>query len=140
MSTSPLVRPPSVFEGAVVVLCELEAVVDGLCGVDPPALADAETVVALSRQLERLTAVTTRAVAAFDAGRAWEADGARAASAWLAVRCRVPVSSARRRGELGGSLRPPPAGGGGGGGRGGGGGPRPAVCRGGAAGAAGGVG
>jgi hypothetical protein len=88
---------------------ELEAAIDLLCVVDPPALADAETVVALQRQLERLTAVTTRTVAAFDAGRAWEADGARACSAWLTVRCRVPVTSARRRVQLGRALRHLPA-------------------------------
>jgi hypothetical protein len=107
--TSPLVRPPSVFEGAVVSLSELVGAVDGLCNVDPPGLADAETVVSLQRQLERLTAVATRAVAAFDAGRAWEADGARTCSAWLAVRCRVPVSAARRRVQLGRVLRHLPA-------------------------------
>ncbi len=87
----------------------LVAAVDGLCAVDPPALGDAETVVALQRQLERLTAVATRAVAAFDAGRSWEADGARTASSWLAVRCRVPATSARRRVQLGRSLRHLPA-------------------------------
>jgi len=42
-------------------------------------------------------------VAAFDAGRAWEADGAQRAS-WLAVRCGVAVESARRRVRLGRAL------------------------------------
>jgi len=81
----------------VVCTDSLVAGIDALSAADPVALGDAETVVALHRQLERLRAVTTRAVAAFDAGRAWESDGARTASAWLAVRCQVPQESARRR-------------------------------------------
>ncbi|HEV2758180.1 MAG TPA: DUF222 domain-containing protein, partial [Acidimicrobiales bacterium] len=87
---------------------ELVGVVDALCAVDPARLADGETVVALHRQLERLSAVLTRAVAAFDAGRAWDAEGARSASAWLAVRWNVPQNSARRRVVLGRSLREMP--------------------------------
>jgi hypothetical protein len=84
---------------------ELAGVLDRLGAVDPAVLGDAETVVALHRELERLRAVTTRAVAAFDAGRAWEAEGARTASAWLAAGCRMPVESARRRVRLGRALR-----------------------------------
>ncbi|MDQ4089832.1 MAG: hypothetical protein M3163_05965, partial [Actinomycetota bacterium] len=68
-------------------LTDLESALGGLCAVDPAVPGDPETVVALHRQLERLTAVVTRAVAAFDAGRSWEADGARTASAWVAARC-----------------------------------------------------
>jgi len=88
---------------------ELAAVVDRLTAADPSQLADGETVRALHRELERLTAVTTRAVAAFDAGRAWEGDGARSASAWLAVRCRMPAVAARRRVRLGRALRHMPS-------------------------------
>ena len=87
---------------------ELVGVVDALCGADPSRLAEGETLVVLHRQLERLSAVTTRAVAAFDAGRAWDAEGARSASAWLAVRANVPQSSARRRVLLGRALREMP--------------------------------
>jgi hypothetical protein len=83
----------------------LIAALDALCAVDPASLGDGPTVVELHRQLERLGAVVTRAVAAFDVGRSWEADGAQAASAWLAVRCRVPRESARRRVRLGRDLR-----------------------------------
>ncbi len=64
---------------------------------------------ALLRQLERLNAVATRAVAAFDAGRTWEADGARTAAAWISTRCRVPMPTARRRVRLGRALRSMPA-------------------------------
>ena len=87
---------------------ELVGVVDALCAADPSRLADGETLVVLHRQLERLSAVTTRAVASFDAGRAWDAEGARSASAWLSVRWNVPLSSARRWVVLGRSLRDMP--------------------------------
>jgi len=88
---------------------ELVGAVDALCAADPAALADGETLVALHRQLERLAAVSTRAVAAFDAGRAWSADGAHSASAWLRMRWNVPATSARRRVKLGRALREMPA-------------------------------
>ena len=68
-------------------------------------MADGETIVALHRQLERLEAATTRATAAFDAGRAWEADDARSAAAWVATRCGLPATTARRRVRLGRALR-----------------------------------
>ena len=84
---------------------ELSAVVDKLVGLDPATLGDGETVVELHRQLERLTAVTTRATAAFDASGDWQADGARTAGAWVAARCGLPAASARRRLRLGRDLR-----------------------------------
>ncbi len=87
----------------------LASVIDTLCAVDPAQLADPASVQALHRQLERLGAVTTRADAAFDAGRHWEADGARSAANWLAVRCRLPVGGARKRVQLGRALRQMPA-------------------------------
>ncbi len=87
------------------VLEDLEAVVERVCDTDPHALADGESVEALHRCLARLEAATTRASAAFDASRAWEADGARSAGAWLARRCGLASSSARRRVRLGRSLR-----------------------------------
>ena len=88
---------------------ELTGAVDALCAVDPSAVADGETLVVLHRQLERLAAVTTRAVAAFDAGRAWSAEGAHTASAWLREHWNVPPTSARRRVKLGRALREMPA-------------------------------
>ena len=83
---------------------ELSAAVDGLRSADPAALGDGEAVVALQRELERLAAVTTRAVAAFDVGRAWD-DDARSAAAWLTHRCRLPAGTARARVRLGRALR-----------------------------------
>src|SRR5205814_2575052 len=50
-------------------------------------------------------AATTRATSAFEAAGTWEADGARSAAAWVATRCRVPVTAARRRLRLGRALR-----------------------------------
>jgi hypothetical protein len=59
--------------------------------------------------LARLEAATTRATAAFDAGGEWASDGARTAAAWVAARCQLPSSSARRRVRLGRALRHLPA-------------------------------
>ena len=90
------------------VVDELDAVVDRLAEVDPAKLCDRETVVALHRQLERLSAVTTRAVAAFDAAGAWE-DDARSAASWLAHSRRLPTATAQARVCLGRCLRQMPA-------------------------------
>ena len=90
---------------SMTVLTDLVAAVDGVCAADPAALADGETIEALHRQLARLEAAVTRATGAFDAGREWEAAGARSAAAWLAVRCRLPRAACRRRVALGRALR-----------------------------------
>ncbi|MBW3537711.1 MAG: DUF222 domain-containing protein, partial [Actinobacteria bacterium] len=91
------------------VLDDLEASVEGLCDADPAAVCDGESIERLHRCLARLEAATTRATAAFDAGREWEADGARSAAAWLTGRCRLPASTARRRVRLGRECRHLPA-------------------------------
>ncbi len=91
------------------VLNELETVADALSTIHPSSLADGETIQRLYRQLDRLQAVTARATAAFDAGGDWEADGARSAAAWIAVRCHLSVASARRRVHLARCLRAMPA-------------------------------
>jgi len=83
--------------------------VDVLCAADPDRLADGETVVQLHVQLERLKAVVTRATAAFDAAGEWEADGARSAAAWVAARCRTPVTTAKAQVRVGRDLRTMPA-------------------------------
>ena len=67
--------------------------------------ADAESIVALHRQLARLDAVVTMATAAFEAAREWEVDGAQTAAAWVATRCRVPKGVARRTVRVGRALR-----------------------------------
>jgi len=87
------------------VVDEFVAAVDKLVEVDPAVLADSEAVVGLHRQLERMLAVTTRATATFDASGAWQPDGARTAAAWLATKCRLPMTTAQRRVRLGRTLR-----------------------------------
>ncbi|MDQ4069719.1 MAG: HNH endonuclease [Actinomycetota bacterium] len=87
---------------------QLTAALDGLSALDPVVLADRETIQTLHRELERLRAVTARASAAFDAGGAWEADGARTAAAWIGVRCHQPVASPKREVRLGRALRAMP--------------------------------
>jgi Domain of unknown function (DUF222) len=86
------------------VLGELSAAVDRLVALDAEALSDGESVVALHHELERLAAVTTRAVAAFDTGGGWH-DDARSAASWLAHRCRLPAGTARARVRLVRALR-----------------------------------
>ena len=96
---------PAVLEG----IRDLVASVDAVCVADPTRLADGETVQELYRQLGRLSAAAARATAAFDAGRSFEADGAKTAAAWVSVRCHVPITTARRRVQLGRALRHMPA-------------------------------
>ncbi len=84
---------------------DLATVLDRLCAADVQSVADGESIQALNRQLERLNAVTTRAAAAFDAGRTWEDEGARSAAAWIATRCRRSLTSARRQVKIGRVLR-----------------------------------
>ena len=50
----------------------LTAAIDAVCEEDPARVCDREAIKALHRQLARLEAATTRATAAFDAGRDWE--------------------------------------------------------------------
>src|ERR687894_397574 len=83
----------------------LVSALDALCALEASQVADGDAVVALHRQLDRLEAVATRAVGAFDRGHEWEVAGARTASAWLAVECSLPVRVARRRVGLGRALR-----------------------------------
>jgi hypothetical protein len=90
-------------------ISELIEAVDGLCAADPATLSDGDAVVALHAQLHRLQAVVTRATAAFDAERTWEADGARSAAAWVSTRCGEPVIEGRQRVRLGRDLRSMPA-------------------------------
>ncbi|HVL04275.1 MAG TPA: DUF222 domain-containing protein [Acidimicrobiales bacterium] len=86
-------------------LNDLTSVVDQVCDTDPAVLCDGDSIQELHRCLARLEAATTRASAAFESGGEWQADGARSASAWLARRCGLPSSTARRRMRLGRTLR-----------------------------------
>ena len=66
---------------------------------------DAASIEVLHHELARFEAFVTEATAAFEAGGEWAAEGAKTASAWIAARCRVPRSAARRRARLGRALR-----------------------------------
>ena len=67
--------------------------------------SDGASIEELHRQLGRLESFVTEATASFETGEEWAADGAKTASAWIATRCRVPRSAARRRVRLGRELR-----------------------------------
>ena len=91
---------------------ELDALtetIDHLVGSDPAGYADTESMEALQRQLARLDAFVTLATAAFDSSGAWAPEGARNAAVWLASRCRLPKSHARRQLRRGRGLRHLPA-------------------------------
>ncbi len=83
----------------------LAETIDALIASGPSAHGDGESIEALERQLARLEAFVTTAVAAFDASGAWEPEGARNAAAWVATRCRLPRARARARVRRGRALR-----------------------------------
>jgi hypothetical protein len=87
------------------VLDELAGALDKVCEADPATLASGEAIEVLHRCLARLEAATTRATAAFESSREWEAKGARSASAWMAGRCAMSHGAASRRVRLGRELR-----------------------------------
>ncbi len=66
---------------------------------------DCASIEELHRHLSRFESFVTEATASFEAGEEWAADGAKTASAWIATRCRLPRSAARRRVRLGRALR-----------------------------------
>src|SRR3954451_1339274 len=86
-------------------LGSLKAALDALCAEHPTRVCDRESIKDIYRQLARLEAVATKATAAFDAGRDWEADRARSAAGWLAATTHVPKALAQRRVRLGRDLR-----------------------------------
>jgi hypothetical protein len=88
-----------------VILDDLAEVIDEVIGREPATCADAESVESLLRQLTRLEAFVTTAVAAFDASGEWAPDGARTAASWLATRCHLPTGQARRLVRRGRELR-----------------------------------
>lgn len=106
---SPLYGAPASEHQLQARVAQLREVIDGLCAVGPARLGDGESVVDLHRELARLDAVPTRAVAAFDASRAWDDTAARTAASWIGVECKLPSSTVRRRVRLGRALRHMPA-------------------------------
>jgi Domain of unknown function (DUF222)/HNH endonuclease len=74
----------------------LKESIDRLVESGPLVAADTDSIVALYRQFNRLEAVVTEATSSFDASADWAPDGAATASAWLSVRCSMPLSHTRR--------------------------------------------
>ncbi|MPY91692.1 MAG: DUF222 domain-containing protein [Acidimicrobiia bacterium] len=82
---------------------ELSAAVDALLEVDPQGLTDGElcdALVGVAAERARLEADEAHLTAAWDARKAWDADGARSGAAWLTWRCRLPRRDAWRRVRL----------------------------------------
>jgi hypothetical protein len=78
---------------------------DALMASGAANYGDCASIEELHRHLSRYEAFVTEATAAFEVGEEWAADGAKTAPAWIATRCRVPRSAARRRVRLGRALR-----------------------------------
>ncbi|HUR01787.1 MAG TPA: DUF222 domain-containing protein [Nonomuraea sp.] len=87
------------------VLEDLAKAMDALAAFEPAQLGDEDALVALQRQLDRLTAVTARAAAAFDDTDVWSADGARSPAGWLSITTRISMKAAKRRLHLGRAVR-----------------------------------
>lgn len=83
----------------------LSRAIDDLLEGDARRFGDAESVVALQTQLNRLEAVVTAAAAAFDASGDWALDGAQSCTQWLATKTHLPKRAARRRLRIGARLR-----------------------------------
>jgi len=86
-------------------LSVLTEAIDELFTSDPSRFADGESILRLHQQLSRLDGFTTMAMAGFETSGEWARDGARTAPAWVAARCRIPQSQARRRMRRGRALR-----------------------------------
>jgi hypothetical protein len=86
----------------------LRNAIDELAIVDPAVLASREDVLELHRQLDRLQAVATRSLAAFDAGGEWIPSRSRSAAHWLAWQTHMPISTAKRELRAGRALRSMP--------------------------------
>ena len=82
---------------------------DALVASGAENYGDGASIEELHRQLSRFESFVTGATASFEASEEWAADGAKTAPAWIATRCRVPRSVARRRVRLGRVLRHLPA-------------------------------
>jgi hypothetical protein len=87
---------------------KLREAIDELAAIDPASLSSREDVLELHRQRDRLDAVVTRSLAAFDASKDWMPSRARSAAYWLAWKHHMPVSTAKRELKAGRALRSMP--------------------------------
>jgi hypothetical protein len=67
-----------------------------------------ETLVALNRQQQRLSAAYAQLARAYDASKAWAETGAKSAASLLAFRCRMPAGDAKAHVRLGRALQKMP--------------------------------
>jgi len=74
-----------------------EQYLDKLHASDDFVSSDAESIVELERDKNRLEAAVCKKVAAFDEGGEWKASGAKSAPMWMAVRCHLSLREARRQ-------------------------------------------
>lgn len=79
----------------------LELALDGLLDSDPEQWADGESVLQQERILAKFEALTCRSVAAFDASKEWQGDGAKSAASWIAMKARLPRAVVKRQVRLG---------------------------------------
>lgn len=88
---------------------KLRDAIDTLAAVDPASLGTEQDVLELHRQRDRLDAIVTRSLAAFDASGDWMPSRARSAAHWLAWQRHMPLSTAKRELRCGRALRSMPA-------------------------------
>jgi hypothetical protein len=83
----------------------LEDALEALITSGAENYGDCESMEKLHFLEARFDSFMTEAIAAFEKGEHWAADGAKTASAWISTQCRVPRAAARRRVRLGRTLR-----------------------------------
>ena len=91
--------------GVVEAIEKLAAALEELGQADPHELARGEAVLELQRCVSSLEAVASRAMAAFESGGEWAADGARTAKAWIKALSGLADATVGRRLRLGRALR-----------------------------------
>jgi hypothetical protein len=72
-----------------------------LVASDGFSISDKESLIALERFSAQLDCALSKAVASFEDGGEWAPDGAQTPVAWIATRCHVPKTEARRQLRLG---------------------------------------
>jgi Domain of unknown function (DUF222) len=85
------------------------AAIDALIASGAQNYGDGESMERLHHIEARLSSFVTEATAAFEKGEQWAADGAKSAASWISTTCRVPRVGAKRRINLGRTLRQLPA-------------------------------
>src|ERR1017187_6198768 len=70
---------------------------DQLVSEEASEYRDAESIIALERQLSRLECFVTKSALAFATEGEWALDGAKTPTAWLSTRAHLPKTEARRK-------------------------------------------